>query len=139
MVRHVVEDEVVAVPVLGEVLTRVIDDVVGADRAHHLHVLRAAYAGHLGAERFGDLDGERPDASGRAVDQYLLTWLYLSLLAKKLECGGCGHPDGRGLLEREVGRLRHEVVGRPGRVLGEGPRAPAEDLIARLEVGHAAS
>src|SRR2546428_13072417 len=104
MVRHVVEDEVVAVPVSGEVLTRVIDDVVGADRAHHLHVLRAAYAGHLGAERFGDLDGERPDASGRVFDQYLATWDDHSLLAKDLVRLGCGATVGRGLLEREVGR-----------------------------------
>src|SRR2546421_2930796 len=49
MVPDVVEDEVVALPTLGEVLTRVIDDMVSADGADHVHVPRAAYACHFGA------------------------------------------------------------------------------------------
>src|SRR5579872_5061942 len=97
VVRHVVEDEVVAPTVLGEVLVRVVDDMVSPDGADHLHVLRAAHAGHLGAESLGDLHGKRPDAPRRAVDQNLLSWLYLALIAKKLEGGGCGHADRRGL------------------------------------------
>src|SRR5437660_10069747 len=137
MVRHVVEDEVEAVPVSGEVFTCVIDDMVSADRPAHLHVPRAAHAGHFGAKRFGDLHGERTDAARGTVDQDLLTWLDLALVAKQLESSGCRYADGRGLLEREVGRLRNEMVRRSGRVLGEGARAPTEYLIAWPEAGHA--
>src|SRR5579872_967048 len=109
MVRHVVEDEVVAPPVSGEVLARVVDDMVSADRADHLRVLRAADSGHLGAESLGDLYGERTDATGRAVDQDLLAGLDLALIAKQLESRRCRHADGRGLLKSEVGGLEQEM------------------------------
>src|SRR5256885_3305866 len=101
MIPHVVEDEVVARPTLGEVLLGVVDDMVSADGADHVHVPRAAHAGHVGAERLGDLYRERPDASGRTVDQDLLPWLDLALIAQQLEGGGGGYPDGSGLRERE--------------------------------------
>src|ERR1700674_3824052 len=134
MVPHVVEDEVVPLPTLGEILLGVVDDVVSADRADHVHVPRAAHAGDFGAERFGNLHGEAAEASGRSVDQDFVTWLDLALIAKQLEGGGCRHPDGRGLLEREVGRLGHEgALCCPG-VLGKGARAPAEHLIAGSEL-----
>src|SRR5205085_9009012 len=88
MVRHVVEDEVEAVPVSGEVFTCVIDDMVSADRADHLYVPRATHAGHLAAERFADLHGECTDAPRATVDQDLLPWLALALVAKNMDCGG---------------------------------------------------
>src|SRR5438552_13626235 len=137
MVRHVVEDEVEAVPVSGEVSTEVYDDVVSADRADHLYVPRAAHAGHFGAKRFGDLHRECTVATRGSIDQDLLTWLDLALVAKQLESGRCRHADGRGLLEGEVCRLRNELVHRSGRVLGEGARAPTEYLIAGPKAGHA--
>ena len=92
------------------------------------------HAGDLGTERLGDLDGERADAARRPVDQDLLPGLDLAVVAKELEGGRRGHADGGRLLEREVGRLLDELVlGRVG-VLGEGAGAPAEHLVARLEV-----
>src|SRR5450759_2214288 len=133
MVRHVVEDKVVTLPTLGEVLLGVVDDVVSANGADHVDVLRAAHAGYFGAECFGDLNGERPEASRRSVDQDLMTWLDLPLIAKQLESCGCGHSDGRGLLEREVGWLQEELILSSTRVLGKGARAPAENLIAESE------
>src|SRR5438128_581489 len=84
--------------------------MVSADGANHVHVLRAADAGHLGAESLGNLHGEGTEASRRAVDQDFLARLDPPLIAKQLECGGCGYSDRRGLLEREVGRLAHEMV-----------------------------
>ena len=44
------QDQVVAPAAVGEVRAGVVDDVIGADRADHVHVPRAAYAGHLCAE-----------------------------------------------------------------------------------------
>src|SRR6266481_5607190 len=46
---HVVKDHVVPDPPTGEVLRHVVDDVRGADRAHHFDVARAAHPGDLGA------------------------------------------------------------------------------------------
>src|SRR5438445_6978566 len=93
--------------------------MVSADRADHLHVPRATRAGHLGAERFGDLHGECTDAARGTVDQDLLTWLDLALVAKQLESGGCRHADGPVLLEAEACRIRTEVVRSSSSVLRE--------------------
>ena len=103
--RDVVHDHVVARPALREVLPRVVDDVIRADGADHLDVPRAADAGHLGAERLGDLHGERPDAPRRAVDEHLLPRPDLAVVAKSLKRGAGGRGYGRGLLERQVARL----------------------------------
>src|SRR6202011_6218363 len=137
MVRYVVEDEVVALTALGEVLARVIDDTVSADGADHFHVLGAADAGHVSAKRLGDLDGRCADAPRGAVDQNLLAGLDLALIAKQLKSGGCRDPDGRGLLECEVGGLQDEMVLRGARILGKRTGAPAEHLIAWAELRHA--
>ena len=89
------------------------------------------HAGHLGAERLGDLHGERAHAARRAVDEDLLPGLDLAVVAQELQGGGRRHADGGRLLEREVGRLRQEVVLARRRVLGECAGAPAEHLVAR--------
>ena len=73
-----VEDHVVAPAAAGEVVAGVVDDVVGAERSDQVHLRRAAHAGDFGAERLGDLHGERPHASGRADDQDLVPGLDLS-------------------------------------------------------------
>src|SRR5204863_343958 len=67
-VQHQVE------PLAGarEVLGAVVDDLVGADRADQLDVVRAADPDDLRAVRLRKLHGERADAAGRAVDQHLL-------------------------------------------------------------------
>ena len=136
VVAHVVEDDVIALAARPEVLPRVVDDVIGADRAKQLQVLRAAHAGHLGAERLGDLHGERADATRRAVDQDLLSWLNPAIVAKELQGRGCGHADRRRLLERQIRRLRDELIRRCARVLREGAGAPAEHLVAGAEALH---
>jgi hypothetical protein len=93
-------------------------------------------SGYVRSEGLGDLPSERPHASRRTIDQDLLPWLDLPLIAKSLEGGECGHPNGRGLLEREVGRLRREVVLSSTRIFREGTFAPAEYLITWLKLLH---
>ena len=62
-ISNVVEHEVVA-PLGGrEILARVIDHPVCAERSDHLLVPPAADAGHLGSEGRGDLDRKRTDAA----------------------------------------------------------------------------
>jgi hypothetical protein len=63
VVHHVVEDHVVAATGLCEVLLGVVDDVIDTEGLDELTTTGAAHAGHLGAERLGDLDGERPHPS----------------------------------------------------------------------------
>jgi hypothetical protein len=69
---HVVEDDVVALLGAGEVGFRVVDDMVGTERPDHVDVTGAAHTRDLGAQRLGDLDGERAHAARRACDQHRL-------------------------------------------------------------------
>jgi len=69
-VHHVVEDDVVAPLVAGEILLGVVDDVIGAERSDQFHVPRTAHAGDLRAGRPGDLHRKGPDAARRTVDQH---------------------------------------------------------------------
>jgi hypothetical protein len=57
------------IAIFGDVLAGVVDDLVGADRPHQLGLVGAGHPGHLGAERFGELDGERPDPASGPDDQ----------------------------------------------------------------------
>jgi hypothetical protein len=62
------------------------------------------------------------------------------VIAKGLEGDEPGHGNGSGLVEGEACRLRRQCVFGDGRVLGKGPTkptAPAEDLVAGLQPGHA--
>src|ERR671914_1675562 len=65
--------------------------------------------------------------------QNVLAGLNPPLVAESLERGGPGNGDRRRLLEGEVGRLGCERALSSGRVLGEGPVAGAEHLVARRE------
>lgn len=73
--KDVVENEVVAILTPGEVLLRVVDDAVGADRPNQTQLGGAAHAGHLRTEGLGELHGERADASAGADEQDLLPGL----------------------------------------------------------------
>jgi len=134
-----VHQQVVPPPCPGEILLGVVDDLVGPDRGDDLHVLRAAYARYLGAERLGELHRERPDPSGRAVDQDLLPRPDPALVAKRLHGRAPGDRHRRRLLERYIGRLfqQHRVL-TDADVLGECSPVfeAAEHLVAGPELGH---
>src|SRR5439155_5015383 len=116
---------------------RVINDLIGADRADHLDILRTAYASHLRAECLRDLHRERAHTARRAVDQDLLPGVNLPLVAKTLQRSECRHRYRRRLLERDVGRFQHDAISSRRHVLRECARSPAEDLVAWLELRHA--
>ena len=73
-----VDDQVVAGGAVEEVLCRVVDHVVGADRAHHVDLGRAGHAGDDAAERLGQLHGVGADTAGRADDEHPLSGLEAS-------------------------------------------------------------
>jgi hypothetical protein len=76
-----VEDHLVALLPVREVLTRVVDDVVGAKGANQVHLRRAAHAGHVSPEHLGHLHGVRPHATGRTNDQHLLVRAHPGVVA----------------------------------------------------------
>jgi hypothetical protein len=81
----------------------VVDDRVGADGPDQVDVAGAAHVGHLGTERFGDLDGKGADAAGRTVDQDLLSRSDLSPVPDSLQGRDPAGGDGGGLLEGDRG------------------------------------
>src|SRR5215208_2491450 len=131
-----VEDQVVALIALCEVLARVVDYVIRTDGSDHLHLLGAANACYVRAERFGYLHGVGPHSSRGTDDQHFLPRAHLSVIAQGLQ-GGRAH-DGyhSRLLKGEVYRLGRELVLLSTHVLGVGALSDAEYLIARTEPAH---
>src|SRR5947208_12756974 len=83
------KNEVIALPIFGEIFLGVINDMVCTNRAHHVHIPRAAHASDFSAERFGKLHRKRTDTTRRTINQDLLSWLNLSFSAKALKGGDC--------------------------------------------------
>ena len=82
-----VEDQVVALIALGEVLARVVDDVIRTDGSDHLHLRGAAHAGYVRAERLGDLHGIGPHSARRTDDEHFLPRRDPSVVAQGLQGG----------------------------------------------------
>ena len=80
-----IDDEVVSRPGSGDVCLSVVDDVVGASRAHHVHLSGAAHPRDLGSEILGNLYCEGPDAPGRSVDQNVFAGLQSTGVTERLE------------------------------------------------------
>ena len=87
-------------------------------------------------ERLGYLHGERAHAAPRPINQDPLPSLDLSLVAQTLQGSAARNGKGRGLLKRQIARLRRQAVLRRRRVFGKAAEPHAEHLIARLESRH---
>jgi hypothetical protein len=125
-----VEDQVVPLPV-REVLAGVVDHVVRPNGTDEVHLRRAAHARDVRPEHLRKLHGKRAHPSRGANDQGPLLGLNPSLVPQTLEGGASGDGHARRLFEGEARRLGRKVLGSSARVLGEGPAATAEHLIAR--------
>src|ERR1700730_10291994 len=135
MVWNVVENHVVTLPTFGEILFCVIDDTICAERSHKIDISGAAYAGHVCAERFRDLDGECSHASGSAVNQDLLAGLNFSAVAKRLQRRDAGDVDRSRLLKCDVCRFNRNGSNRARiNILAKAPASPAEHFIAWFEL-----
>src|SRR5215471_4492656 len=106
MIAHAVENLVITLPAASEILLRVVNDVICAERSDHLYISHTAHAGYFGAKRLGDLHSERTHASGGAVDKNPLPRLNLPLIAKALQCSECGKGGRSRLFKRHVVRLQ---------------------------------
>src|SRR5713101_5528180 len=134
MIPNGVENEIVTLSTFGEILLGVINDPICADGSDHVHIPRTAHAGHICAERLGDLHSERTHTSSRNVNQDLLARLNLSLVAKTLQCGECRYRCRSRLLKRHVIWLDDQCGLGSTCILGKGPAARAEHLVAWFEL-----
>jgi hypothetical protein len=71
MIPYGVEKKLVTLPTRGEIFLSVVNDPICADGSNHVHIPGTAYAGHIRAERLGDLHGERTHASRCTIDANL--------------------------------------------------------------------
>ena len=104
---------------VGEVLARVIEDVVCAERPDPVQLRGTAHAGDLGSEGLGDLHGEGAYAAGGSDDQHLVAGSDSSVVADRLERREPGNRDRSRLIEGDVRRLGCELVGPGAHVLSE--------------------
>ena len=108
MVPYRIEHKVIAPLALCEVLLGVINNMIGADRPHHVYISCAADGRHLSAKRLGYLYRECPDPSRRAIDQYLVPRLNPSPVTQTLQGSACRHVYGSSLFKRDVGRFSNQ-------------------------------
>jgi len=84
VVLNVVENYVVTLIALGEIFSRVIDNVIRSDGANKIKITRAADTGHLCAKGFCNLHCKSAYTTGRAVDQHLLPCMNVPFVAQTL-------------------------------------------------------
>src|SRR5438309_9014077 len=134
MIPNKVEDQIITLIGFSEIFVGVVDHVICADRAYQIEIPRTTYAGHLGAERFSYLHRKGPNAARRSVNQDLLPWLNLSLIAKTLQRRDCRHRHRSSLLKCHVSRLQHySSIRETTYVLSQGSVFAAEHVVAWLE------
>src|SRR5437660_1586072 len=121
------KNEVIPLPIFGEICLGVINDVVCPNRAHHVHIARAAHGSDASPERFGKLHRKRPHPTRRTINQHLLSRLYLSFRTQTLQGGDCCERDGCCLLECHIGRFQRECIFTSTHILGKSaPSTPGQ-------------
>src|SRR5216684_6450383 len=113
------QDQVVALPALREVFSRVINDMVCANRLRRVHIPCAAHGSDFSSERFGNLDRKCTYTTRRAINQNLVALLDASLITETLQRSDCRDWYGCGVLKRTVGWLQRQLVFTSTRILGK--------------------
>src|ERR1700721_1654011 len=140
MIPDSVEKKVITSPAPGEILLGIVNDPIYADGSNHVHISCTAHAGHICAERLGDLHSERTHASRCTIDQDLLPRLNLSLVAKTLQSGECRNRYTSRLLKRHVVRFHDQRRFHDSRrlastrILGKCPTACAKHRVAWFDL-----
>src|SRR3990172_2795245 len=137
MVCHSIKNQVITLSVFGEIFLRVINDLVCANRAHHVQIPRAAHASDFSLERFGNLHRKRTHTTGRTINQNLLPRLNLSFIAKTLQGGECRYRDGCCFLKRYIGWFQRQCIFTSTYILGKSARTTprySEHFITWLEL-----
>src|SRR5262249_43016407 len=84
VIPYTVKNQIESPLALREILSRVVDDLIGADRPDELNVARACDPGDIRPERFRDLHSERSDAARRPIHKNALARLNSSFVAQRL-------------------------------------------------------
>ncbi len=135
VVAYAVDDEIETTRACGEVFARVIDNVVGAERAEQLDVTCAADCGHLRAKGLGNLDGEGGDSASAAVDEDSLIGLQMTFVAQGYQRSYRSDRNSGGMFERDGSRfVTQSCFGSDG-IFGASTASRSEDFIARAEAG----
>src|SRR3972149_10384591 len=124
------KNQVVILPVSGEIFLGVINHVVCPNGARHVQIPRAAHGGHLSPERFGKLYCKRTHSARGALDQNLLPGPDPSSVADTLQSSERRHRHGRCFLERFIGRLQRQISFSGKDILGKSAPSTSEYLIA---------
>src|SRR6266566_134723 len=104
------KNQVIPLPISGEIFLRVINDMVCTNRAHYVQIPRAAYGGDFSPERFGNLHRKRTDPTTRTMNQHLLPLLNVSFIAKALQGDDCRLRYGCCFLKRYIGRFQDQCI-----------------------------
>ena len=135
-----VEDQVVVLDGIGEIGLAVVDDDIGAERAHEIEVGRPGGRRHHGPEMLGELHSEGADAAGAGMDEHAFPALEIGrgheagqgAQARDRQRSGLDVAETRGLARDGAGQ-RHDIFGlrAPARLVGD-----AVDFVAGREGGH---
>src|SRR5205807_7038158 len=128
------ENQVITLPISGEIFLCVINDMVCAKRSRRVHFPGAAHRSDFSPERFGNLDRKRTNTTRRAIHQNLVARLDPPLITKALKGSECCHWQGCCVLKRTVGRLQRQFVFHSTHILGKGATARAEYLVSWFEL-----
>src|SRR5579863_62884 len=113
------KNQVISLPIAGEIFLRVINDMVGTNRASQVQIPRAAYGGDFSSKCFGNLHRKCTHAAGRAIDQHLLPLLNVSFVAEGLQGGESRLRYGCCFLKRYSGRFQDQCIFRNRYIFGK--------------------
>ncbi len=138
------QDQIVTLPALREIFSRVINDVVCANPSRRVHFARAAHGSDFGPERFGNLNRKRAHTTRRAINHNLLAWLDASFITETLKGGKCRHRYGCCVLKRTVGWLQRQFIFSSAHILGKPASCETfspnpEYFVAWFELGYVAA
>jgi|SRR5215210_1570939 len=115
--RHNIKYQIILFPILGEVFLGVINDMVCSNRAHKVQLVGVIHPSHLSPVYFGKLHCNRTGTTTGAIDQNLLSWLDLSLIANPLQGDHCRLRDSRYFLKCHTGWFQCQPVFRRTHIL----------------------
>src|SRR6266480_1416979 len=113
------KNQVILLPISGEIILRVINDMVCTNRAHYVQIPRAAYGGDFSPKRFGNLHRKRTDTTRCTINQNLLPLLNVSFIAKALQGDECRLRYGCCFLKRYIGRFQDQCIFRNRDIFGK--------------------
>jgi hypothetical protein len=126
--------QIIALPILGEIRLRVINDMICTKRTDQVHIVCAAHSRDFYSECFGKLHGKGSYTPAGAMNQNLLAGLNLSSISQTLKRGEGCYRDGSGCLESQRGWFHYYGVFTRTRIFGKRAQPPPKDFITDLKL-----